>query len=56
MIEDESGTSTTIEFIYSFRNSIDDPLPEFDSPEAINAVMMMKKLKEKLSSGIIFNF
>jgi len=48
--EDESGTSTTIEFIHSYRKSVNDPLPDFDSPEAIKAVMKMKELKEKISS------
>ncbi|ORX49624.1 periplasmic binding protein-like II [Piromyces finnis] len=52
---DESGTSTTIEFIYSFRKSKKDPPPEFNSPEAIEALEKLKELKNRISSDEEFS-
>jgi len=41
------------EFIYSFRKTPESPFPDLTSEEAINALKMMKKIKDTISSGII---
>jgi len=51
---DEVGTGSLYEFIYSFRDNIDDPFPDFRSENALNALKMMKKLKEELASDKIY--
>ncbi|OUM63393.1 hypothetical protein PIROE2DRAFT_61324 [Piromyces sp. E2] len=45
----ESGTCSLYEFIYTFRKSVDADYPEFPSKEAIDALNMMKKIKNELS-------
>ncbi|ORX80974.1 periplasmic binding protein-like II [Anaeromyces robustus] len=50
----ESGFCSAYEFIYSYRNTVDSPYPGFTSEEAINALGMMKKLKDEISSNSIF--
>eukprot|EP00833_Pecoramyces_ruminatium_P017655 jgi/Orpsp1_1/1191687/evm.model.d7180000087806.1 len=42
------------EFIYSCRESFNSPFPEISSQETINALKMMKKVKDEISSDIIF--
>ncbi|ORX81335.1 periplasmic binding protein-like II, partial [Anaeromyces robustus] len=53
-IDDEIGTGGIYEFIYSFRDSIDDPLPEITSQNAVNALKTMKRIKNEISSDSIF--
>ncbi|OUM62225.1 hypothetical protein PIROE2DRAFT_62022 [Piromyces sp. E2] len=48
---DESGTSSIIEFIHSFRKSKNDTFPELDSQDAIEALEKLKELKNEISSG-----
>jgi len=43
--------TSIFDFIYSFRNSTNTVFPGFDSPEAIDALNMLKKIKEEISSG-----
>jgi len=47
---DELGTSSIYEFIYSYRDHINDPFPEFRSKNALEALKMMKILKNEISS------
>ncbi|OUM65896.1 hypothetical protein PIROE2DRAFT_59740 [Piromyces sp. E2] len=46
----EIGTCSLWEFIYSFRNSYNDTYPDFPSKEAEEAILMLKKIKDSLSS------
>ncbi|KAL6625024.1 hypothetical protein U3516DRAFT_823967 [Neocallimastix sp. 'constans'] len=46
----ESGTCTLYEFIYSYRNAVEDPYPQFPSKESIDALEMMKKLKQGIDT------
>ena len=39
------------DFIYSFRNTTEIKFPGFDSEEAIDALNMLKRIKEEISSG-----
>jgi len=48
------GTRSTYEFIYSFRDSVDAKFPDVKSRSFIDALKMMKKIKEELSSDEIF--
>ncbi|ORX80973.1 hypothetical protein BCR32DRAFT_268565 [Anaeromyces robustus] len=48
--DSESGFCSIYEFIYSYRNSVDSPFPEFSSNEAINALEMIKRLKNEIAS------
>ncbi|KAL6608384.1 periplasmic binding protein-like II [Neocallimastix sp. 'constans'] len=50
----ESGTCTFYEFIYSFRKEVNDDYPEFPSKEAIEALEMMKRMKEEIGSDLVF--
>ncbi|KAL6631985.1 periplasmic binding protein-like II [Neocallimastix sp. 'constans'] len=50
----ETGTCSLYEFIYSFRNSINEPFPEITSSEAIKALTMIKRIKDEISSDDIF--
>jgi len=45
------GTQSIYEFIYSFRDSIDAKFPEIGSQSFIDALEMMKKIKNELSSN-----
>ncbi|OUM68442.1 hypothetical protein PIROE2DRAFT_3900, partial [Piromyces sp. E2] len=45
----EYGSCSIYQFIYSFKESIDSPFPEFSSQEAIEALEMLKKIKCELS-------
>jgi len=40
------------EFMYSFRDKVEDPFPDLLSENAVNSLIMMKKLKNEISSGI----
>jgi len=40
------------EFIHTFRKSVESPFPAITSDEAVNALNMMKRLKEEVASGI----
>jgi len=48
---DALGMTSTYEFIYSFRDKKDDPFPDLLSDNAINALEMIKRLKETISTG-----
>ncbi|ORX82997.1 periplasmic binding protein-like II [Anaeromyces robustus] len=52
--DSESELISAIEFIHSFRNSIDSPTPEYDSKEAINALNKIKQIKDELESNEAF--
>ncbi|KAL6605284.1 periplasmic binding protein-like II [Neocallimastix sp. 'constans'] len=52
--DNEAGSTTIIEFLHSYRDAINDPFPNFKSPNAVNALKMMKKLKNELSSDYVF--
>jgi len=40
------------EYIYSFRDSYELPFPEYTSQSTINALEMLKKIKNEISSGL----
>ncbi|KAL6618458.1 periplasmic binding protein-like II [Neocallimastix californiae] len=48
--DNEQGILSIIEFIYSFRDSVDASFPKVESPSFIKALETMKKIKEELSS------
>lgn len=50
----EMGTCSLYEFIYTFRDEVDSPYPDYNSKEAIEALEMMKTLKEEIASDEIF--
>ena len=48
----ELGMCSIYEFIHTFRKSVESPFPDITSEEAVNALNMMKRLKEEIASGI----
>ncbi|ORX83189.1 periplasmic binding protein-like II [Anaeromyces robustus] len=52
---DDHGTFSTYEYIYSYRDSKDSPFPDITSQNAIDALEMMKKMKQEIASDYIFN-
>jgi len=50
--DEESGTCSLYEFIYSFRNSPDAEYPDPLSQESINSLKMLKEIMNEVSSGI----
>eukprot|EP00833_Pecoramyces_ruminatium_P006823 jgi/Orpsp1_1/1180855/evm.model.c7180000074881.1 len=50
----EEGTGSLYEFIYSFRDSVESEFPELTSKNAIEALEMIKRMKEEISSEIEF--
>ncbi|OUM57927.1 hypothetical protein PIROE2DRAFT_16936, partial [Piromyces sp. E2] len=50
----DQGNFSIYEFLYSFRDSIDADLPEIGSQEYLNALEMIKKVKNTLSSDAVF--
>jgi len=55
MIIDYWAEDSYYEFIYSYRDSINSDFPEFQSETTYNALQMIKKLKEEISSSINMN-
>jgi len=54
MFDSDNGLCSIYEFIYSCRESVDSPFPDLTSEAAVNAVKLIKKVKEELSSDEIF--
>jgi len=52
----EMGVCSVYELMYSSRKTCDSPLPEFTSPEAVEAAILMKKIKEEVSSDDYFKY
>jgi len=52
--ESENGICSIYEFIYSFRDSIDDPFPEIRSKTTINALNYLKEMKEEFGLDEVF--
>ncbi|ORY41493.1 periplasmic binding protein-like II [Neocallimastix californiae] len=50
----EIGTCSLIEFIYSYRKSLKAPIPELQSEESIEALEMIKKIKNEIASDQFF--
>jgi len=50
----ELGMCSIYEFIHTFRKSVESPFPDITSEEAVNALNMMKRLKEEIASDNIF--
>jgi len=50
----EMGTCSIIEFFHSFRDSVSSPFPSYQSQELVDALEMMKKLKNEIASDDIF--
>jgi len=51
---DDNSICSLYDFIYSYRDSKESPLPDFNSPEANNAINKLKEVKKELSSDEIF--
>ena len=51
MIDYETCVSSTQEFIYSYRKSVDSPYPEHTSEEAVSALYKIKEIMNKISSS-----
>ena len=54
-LDDITGSNSIYEFIYSFRNSVDDPFPEFLNSAASDALEKLKEIKEEISSGKLYH-
>jgi len=54
MGDGELGLVSIYEFIHSCRNSPEDPFPEINSKTTINALKLLKRLKNEISSDDIF--
>jgi len=54
--DEESGIFSINEMIYSFRKTVDSPLPKIRSQEAIDALNMIKKIKNEIASGKLIHF
>jgi len=52
-IEGENGLVSIYEFIHSCRDSPEDPFPEIKSKTTENALKLLKRLKNEISSGKI---
>jgi len=52
--DDTVGAQSIYEFIYTFRDSIDDKFPDFSSSGAYNALTKLKSIKEMIASDNIF--
>ncbi|ORX57918.1 periplasmic binding protein-like II [Piromyces finnis] len=52
--DEEDGTSSLYEFIYSFRDNINSPFPDLKSKNTIDALKMIKQLKEELNLEDVF--
>eukprot|EP00833_Pecoramyces_ruminatium_P010859 jgi/Orpsp1_1/1184891/evm.model.c7180000091399.1 len=50
----EQGICSIYEFIYSCRKSYESPFPELNSQTSIEALKLLKKIKEEISSDNIF--
>ncbi|OUM67814.1 hypothetical protein PIROE2DRAFT_4623 [Piromyces sp. E2] len=50
----EGGTCSLYEYFYSNRNSVDDPMPNPSSKESIEAIKLLKKIKDDISSDMKF--
>ncbi|OUM58847.1 hypothetical protein PIROE2DRAFT_15776 [Piromyces sp. E2] len=48
--DSDSSTGSLAEFIYSYRKSVDSPFPNIINEEAVNALEMLKKIKENVAS------
>lgn len=44
------------QFLYSYRDKKDSPLPKFTSQTAIDALNKILEIKEKISSSKIYNY
>ncbi|ORX81334.1 periplasmic binding protein-like II, partial [Anaeromyces robustus] len=53
-IDAEIGTGGLYEFMYTFRDSVDDSFPDLISQNAVNALKTMKRIKNEISSDSIF--
>jgi len=51
---DEIGMSSLYEYIYSFRDNINDPFPDLRSQNALDAIKMLKRIKKEISSDEYF--
>ncbi|ORX78623.1 alpha/beta-hydrolase [Anaeromyces robustus] len=51
MFDAENGICSIYEFIYSCRESYDSPFPDLNSQTAIEAIKLIKKIKDEISSG-----
>jgi len=51
---DEVGTCSIVESIHSYRDTPESPFPELTSQNAIDALEMMKTIKNEISSGIYY--
>jgi hypothetical protein len=54
MPEHETSVCSSLEFIYSFRDNVNDTLPSFKSSNAKNAFDTIKKLKDEFSNDNAF--
>lgn len=52
----EAGTCSLYEFIFSYRNSVDSPFPKIPGEESIDALEMLKKMKQEINNLSQFDF
>ncbi|ORX58371.1 periplasmic binding protein-like II [Piromyces finnis] len=52
--DNEVGLCSIYEFIHSSRETIDSPFPDLRSKEVLDAVLLLKEIKEEISSDEIF--
>ncbi|KAL6630151.1 hypothetical protein U3516DRAFT_822234 [Neocallimastix sp. 'constans'] len=53
--DSETGTTSLFDFLYSFRNTVDSPFPEINSPELKNALVKLKQIKNEISNEELFS-
>lgn len=53
-MDDEDCFCSVYELIYSYRNSINDTIPNFRSINAVEALNNIYYIKENMSSGITY--
>jgi len=49
--ENEMGSCSLYEYLYSYRKSKYDPIPKLTSNTTIEALKMIKRIKNEISSG-----
>ncbi|ORX82376.1 periplasmic binding protein-like II [Anaeromyces robustus] len=54
MYDEDNGLCSIYEFIYSCRETYDSPFPELTSNTTVEAIKLIKKIKEEISSDEIF--
>jgi len=47
----ETGFCSVYEFIHSCREAIDSPFPDLTNPSLVDDILLLKRIKNEISSG-----